>query len=174
MRYYTAQQVLDLLQIPTTTLYAMIHDGRLHAELPPGRRRGYRFVPAEIDALAQAQGGGIPALVVRTATEADLAQVVALSLDQVGAAQTVRWPVWQAWRAALPTQFVVVSAGGVIVMCWGRIGLVPLRPAALADLRHERRTLAALTAQEYFAGNGGTAPLADLSRRRGSAAVVGC
>ena len=108
--FYTKQQVSELLGIPDSTLYHMVHDGRLHAFLPAGRKRGYRFFPEEVEALAVAQGNVLPTVVVTCASEHELAQQVALSFESAGPEHTLRWSVLRDWRGHCPGLFLVAKA----------------------------------------------------------------
>ena len=125
--YYSKQEVLSLLNIPDSTLYQMIRDGRIHPYLPPSRKRGAIYDKKEIDDLVhmQKRGDAKPRTIVFDAlTNAELAQAFALDFEVVGDTDLPLWSTLRAWNKRNPQIFYGITDQEHIVVAY--FALIPL------------------------------------------------
>jgi len=126
--FYTKDQVIKKLNIPNSTLYQMVKDGRLHPLLPRGKKRGMVFDVAEIDTLLwqiKVQVTNNPQiLTVEILDEHDMAEVAALSAEWLGRDRMLLFSTLRTWWRKNPAMFMGIrNADGFL---WGITAVIPL------------------------------------------------
>jgi TIR domain len=123
-KYYTKEEVMKLLDKPSTTFYREVNAGIIPSELEGGRERGRKFPKEAIDAYVEMlQHGGHENLKFVPSSNSDLWARVQSSRKIYSENDTVSYRKMLQWKEANKDIFMSVKAEGRLV---GSVSLMPV------------------------------------------------
>lgn len=130
--FYTASDVMRILDIGNSTLYHYIETGKIRKVVPPERKEGY-YVKADVDKLLQAREAFILQYADDTASfelaqEEDIGGITNLGVELFGKHGIEDYEMRLSQYQANSEMFYVVKQEGIIV---GYVGLFPLKREAI-------------------------------------------
>jgi len=130
--YYTKEEVMQLLNKPSTTFYREVNAGIIPSELEEGRERGRKFPKEAIDAyIEMLQHGDRERLKFVPSSNSDLWARVQNSKKIYGENDTVSYRKVLQWKKANKNIFMSVKADDRLV---GDVTLIPLAETTIHAL----------------------------------------
>lgn len=133
--FYTASDVMRILDIGNSTLYHYVEIGKIKKVVPPERKEGY-YVKADIDKLIQAREAFILQYADDTtsfnvAQEEDIEGVTNLGIELFGKYGIEDYEMRLSQHRANPDIFYVLKQEDIVV---GYVGLFPLKHEAIESI----------------------------------------